>query len=200
MKLYCCCCCCCAIIIAWVFSLCILFAVFYSFFFWFSFGGFSMGNLVKTQWQLFHAFFFSLPLYLLSFLIISLDYCKGRETLQNLCEQIAGDALLYSLFKENAEPVKCPLKGTSNRTTLIELNKVDFWREACSVYSCSFIVARCTKWTNRLFYTMYWCYCVFLCASALFNQTIFRTLYIYIQSRAWWMQKPSFEYRKLYRR
>ncbi|XP_031633309.1 uncharacterized protein LOC116347051 isoform X3 [Contarinia nasturtii] len=39
------------------------------------------------------------------------NYCKGRETLQNLCEQIAGDALLYSLFKENAEPVKCPLIG-----------------------------------------------------------------------------------------
>ena len=39
------------------------------------------------------------------------DYCKGRETLQNLCEQIAGDALLYSLFKENADPVKCPLRG-----------------------------------------------------------------------------------------
>ncbi|XP_055321818.1 uncharacterized protein LOC129577954 isoform X3 [Sitodiplosis mosellana] len=39
------------------------------------------------------------------------NYCKGRETLQNLCEQIAGDALLYSLFKENAEPVKCPLRG-----------------------------------------------------------------------------------------
>lgn len=41
-----------------------------------------------------------------------LDYCKGKETLQNLCEQIAGDALLYSLFKENAEPVKCPLRGS----------------------------------------------------------------------------------------
>lgn len=46
---------------------------------------------------------------------INIDYCKGRETLQNLCEQIAGDALLYSLFKENAEPVKCPLRGTSNK-------------------------------------------------------------------------------------
>lgn len=46
---------------------------------------------------------------------IDIDYCKGRETLQNLCEQIAGDALLYSLFKENAEPVKCPLRGTSNK-------------------------------------------------------------------------------------
>lgn len=43
------------------------------------------------------------------------DYCKGRETLHNLCEQIAGDALLYSLFKENAEPVKCPLRGMSLR-------------------------------------------------------------------------------------
>lgn len=39
------------------------------------------------------------------------DFCKGRETLQNLCDQIPGDALLYSLFRENAEPVKCPLKG-----------------------------------------------------------------------------------------
>ncbi|XP_043863859.1 uncharacterized protein LOC6575495 isoform X3 [Drosophila mojavensis] len=39
------------------------------------------------------------------------DHCKGRETLQNLCDQIPGDALLYSLFRESAEPVKCPLKG-----------------------------------------------------------------------------------------
>uniref|UniRef100_A0A1I8PLB2 Uncharacterized protein n=1 Tax=Stomoxys calcitrans TaxID=35570 RepID=A0A1I8PLB2_STOCA len=38
-------------------------------------------------------------------------FCKGRETLQNLCDQIPGDALLYSLFRESAEPVKCPLKG-----------------------------------------------------------------------------------------
>lgn len=37
--------------------------------------------------------------------------CRYRETLQYLCEQIPGDALLYSMFKENAEPVKCPLKG-----------------------------------------------------------------------------------------
>ncbi|XP_055374625.1 uncharacterized protein LOC129607572 [Condylostylus longicornis] len=39
------------------------------------------------------------------------SYCKGREILQNLCDQIPGDALLYSLFREQAEPVKCPLKG-----------------------------------------------------------------------------------------
>ncbi|XP_030081688.1 uncharacterized protein LOC111602603 isoform X2 [Drosophila hydei] len=39
------------------------------------------------------------------------NHCKGRETLQNLCDQIPGDALLYSLFRESAEPVKCPLKG-----------------------------------------------------------------------------------------
>lgn len=37
--------------------------------------------------------------------------CRQRETLQYLCEQIPGDALLYSMFKENAEAVKCPLKG-----------------------------------------------------------------------------------------
>ncbi|XP_037912668.1 uncharacterized protein LOC119652536 isoform X4 [Hermetia illucens] len=39
------------------------------------------------------------------------SFCKRRETLQNLCDQIPGDALLYSLFRENAEPVKCPLNG-----------------------------------------------------------------------------------------
>lgn len=69
-------------------------------------------------------FFFSLfSILVYPHLHIRLDYCKGRETLQNLCEQIAGDALLYSLFKENAEPVKCPLRGTSNKTTLIELSR-----------------------------------------------------------------------------
>ncbi|XP_021693827.1 uncharacterized protein LOC5577649 isoform X1 [Aedes aegypti] len=38
--------------------------------------------------------------------------CKGRETLHYLCEQIPGDALLYSMFKINPEPIKCPLAGS----------------------------------------------------------------------------------------
>uniref|UniRef100_A0A182RQB8 Uncharacterized protein n=1 Tax=Anopheles funestus TaxID=62324 RepID=A0A182RQB8_ANOFN len=38
--------------------------------------------------------------------------CKGRETLHYLCEQIPGDALLYSMFKINPEPIKCPLSGS----------------------------------------------------------------------------------------
>ncbi|XP_055375141.1 uncharacterized protein LOC129607905 isoform X2 [Condylostylus longicornis] len=38
-------------------------------------------------------------------------FCRGREILQNLCDQIPGDALLFSLFREQAEPVKCPLRG-----------------------------------------------------------------------------------------
>ena len=37
--------------------------------------------------------------------------CRGRETLQNLCDQIPGDALLYSMFKVDADPIKCPIKG-----------------------------------------------------------------------------------------
>lgn len=37
--------------------------------------------------------------------------CRGRETLQNLCDQIPGDALLYSMFKIDADPIKCPIKG-----------------------------------------------------------------------------------------
>lgn len=39
--------------------------------------------------------------------------CRGRETLQNLCDQIPGDALLYSMFKVDAEPIKCPIRGMS---------------------------------------------------------------------------------------
>ncbi|XP_053667250.1 uncharacterized protein LOC128716355 [Anopheles marshallii] len=38
--------------------------------------------------------------------------CKGRETLHYLCEQIPGDALLYSMFKINPEPIKCPMSGS----------------------------------------------------------------------------------------
>jgi hypothetical protein len=37
--------------------------------------------------------------------------CRPRETLQNLCDQIPGDALLYSMFKVDAEPIKCPIRG-----------------------------------------------------------------------------------------
>lgn len=37
--------------------------------------------------------------------------CRSKETLQFLCEQIPGDALLYSMFKVDAEPIKCPIKG-----------------------------------------------------------------------------------------
>lgn len=38
--------------------------------------------------------------------------CKGRDTLHHLCEQIPGDALLYSMFKINPEPIRCPLSGS----------------------------------------------------------------------------------------
>lgn len=41
--------------------------------------------------------------------------CRGRETLQNLCDQIPGDALLYSMFKVDAEPIKCPIRGKNIR-------------------------------------------------------------------------------------
>lgn len=37
----------------------------------------------------------------------------GRELLNYYCEQIPGDAMLFSMFKIDSEPVKCPppLKG-----------------------------------------------------------------------------------------
>lgn len=43
--------------------------------------------------------------------------CRGRETLQNLCDQIPGDALLYSMFKVDADPIKCPIRGMSHANT-----------------------------------------------------------------------------------
>ncbi|XP_066142467.1 uncharacterized protein aus isoform X1 [Euwallacea fornicatus] len=38
-------------------------------------------------------------------------FCHGREALPTLCSLITGDALLYSLFRENASPVACPFRG-----------------------------------------------------------------------------------------
>ncbi|XP_071050667.1 uncharacterized protein [Onthophagus taurus] len=38
-------------------------------------------------------------------------FCQGREALPTLCSLITGDALLYSMFRENANPVPCPFKG-----------------------------------------------------------------------------------------
>ncbi|XP_041976270.1 uncharacterized protein LOC121731032 isoform X2 [Aricia agestis] len=38
-------------------------------------------------------------------------FCHRRDALPHLCTTITGDALLYSMFRENAEPVDCPLKG-----------------------------------------------------------------------------------------
>lgn len=55
-------------------------------------------------------------IYFLSSTLCPPDHCKTKESLQNLCEQIPGDANLFSMFKVDAEPVKCPLKG-----------KVDFY-------------------------------------------------------------------------
>nr|XP_023027792.1 uncharacterized protein LOC111515825 [Leptinotarsa decemlineata] len=38
-------------------------------------------------------------------------YCHSRETLPTLCALITGDALLYSMFRENAVPIPCPFRG-----------------------------------------------------------------------------------------
>lgn len=42
--------------------------------------------------------------------------CRNRDTLQNLCDSIPGDALLFSMFKIDAEPIKCPIRGMMNVT------------------------------------------------------------------------------------
>ncbi|XP_053602220.1 uncharacterized protein LOC128670518 isoform X2 [Plodia interpunctella] len=38
-------------------------------------------------------------------------FCYRRDALPHLCTLITGDALLYSMFRENADPVDCPLRG-----------------------------------------------------------------------------------------
>ncbi|ODM98151.1 hypothetical protein Ocin01_08534 [Orchesella cincta] len=39
------------------------------------------------------------------------SYCEEKNTLENLCSQIPGDAQLYSLFRIDAQPEDCPFKG-----------------------------------------------------------------------------------------
>ncbi|XP_076642503.1 uncharacterized protein LOC143353226 [Halictus rubicundus] len=38
-------------------------------------------------------------------------YCNSRSSLASLCSSITGDALLYSMFREEATPVPCPFRG-----------------------------------------------------------------------------------------
>lgn len=39
-----------------------------------------------------------------------LAFCHDRNNLYSLCSLITGDALLYSMFRLNAQPVHCPFK------------------------------------------------------------------------------------------
>ncbi|XP_039313917.1 uncharacterized protein LOC105207343 [Solenopsis invicta] len=38
-------------------------------------------------------------------------FCHSRNSLASLCSYITGDALLYSMFREEAAPVACPFRG-----------------------------------------------------------------------------------------
>ncbi|XP_076238289.1 uncharacterized protein LOC143181646 [Calliopsis andreniformis] len=38
-------------------------------------------------------------------------YCNSKNSLATLCSSITGDALLYSMFREEATPVPCPFRG-----------------------------------------------------------------------------------------
>lgn len=38
-------------------------------------------------------------------------YCHSRNSLSSLCSYITGDALLFSMFREEATPVACPFHG-----------------------------------------------------------------------------------------
>lgn len=38
-------------------------------------------------------------------------FCDVRDSLDNLCGQITGDATLYSMFRSDAGPTECPFRG-----------------------------------------------------------------------------------------
>jgi hypothetical protein len=38
-------------------------------------------------------------------------YCLQKDSLDNLCGQITGDATLYSMFRSDAGPTECPFRG-----------------------------------------------------------------------------------------
>lgn len=46
------------------------------------------------------------------FVFVSTAYCEDRDSLQNLCSLIPGDAQQYSLFRSDAAPVECPFRGS----------------------------------------------------------------------------------------
>jgi hypothetical protein len=47
-----------------------------------------------------------------NFLIIFSGYCEAHfDSFASLCTNIAGDSPMYSLFRRNADPIKCPFKG-----------------------------------------------------------------------------------------
>lgn len=50
-----------------------------------------------------------LPTALLRSLVLA--FCDRRDSLDNLCGQITGDATLYSMFRSDAEPTECPFTG-----------------------------------------------------------------------------------------
>jgi hypothetical protein len=38
-------------------------------------------------------------------------YCLQKDSLDNLCGQITGDATLFSMFRSDAGPTECPFRG-----------------------------------------------------------------------------------------
>lgn len=51
--------------------------------------------------------------------------CKPKtDSLQKLCDEIPGDALLFSMFKIDADPIKCPIKGMVINNKLYARKKI----------------------------------------------------------------------------
>ena len=50
--------------------------------------------------------------YLINHVFITLGYCETYfDTFESLCDNIAGDSPMHTMFRRDAQPVKCPFKG-----------------------------------------------------------------------------------------
>lgn len=63
-------------------------------------------------------------------------FIGGRELLNYYCEQIPGDAMLYSMFKIDSEAVKCPPPLKGRLTFNLFIGALLLMTRGCKVSKC----------------------------------------------------------------
>lgn len=66
---------------------------------------------IRPDFMEFNENFFEFCVMKIMLFSIFLAYCQNKHSLASLCSYITGDALLYSMFREEAVPVPCPFHG-----------------------------------------------------------------------------------------